>query len=298
MEKRRDKRIPNAVRLVLVILLAISAVITMLGAWSGIYQLVGLRDNVNDENSLTASFFSVGCGDCCLLVSGGKSLLIDSGENTGHDSALHYLRQNGIDKIDIALITHFDSDHCNNFLNILDEVGVERLITSFAFDGADASDQIITAAAEKGTAVEYKSANDKISLGNMSITVLSPNDKYKSDNDNSLVVMVESFGRSLLFMGDAGEDVEQTLCDSGMNLNCDILKAAHHGSGSGSGEELLSAAKPEYAVVSVGANSYGLPSVETISRLEACGAEVMRTDKSGRITFNITSDEIKVNTEY
>ena len=62
--------------------------------------------------------------------------------------------------------------------------------------------------------------------------------------------------------------------------------------------EFLSLAKPQYAVVSVGVNSYALPSVETISRMESVGAKVLRTDKSGTVLFKITNEEIKVNTDY
>lgn len=298
MEKTRGRRVPKAAIAVITAAVVVSILMTVFGVWSGIFSCAGLNSSVGGENTLTASFFSVGCGDCCLLASGGKTLLIDSGEKTNCDSAVHCLKKNGIDKIDVALITHFDSDHCNNFLNVLDKAEVKMLVTSSALNDNELSEQIISAAKEKGTAVEYKKTGDTISLGNMKVTVLSPNKKYRGDNDNSLAVKVEAFGHSMLFMGDASEAVEQDLLESGVNLKCDVLLSAHHGSELSSSEKFLEAAQPQYAVVSVGVNPYGLPSVETISRLENCGAKVVRTDESGCITFYITEDEIKVESEY
>ena len=57
----------------------------------------------------------------------------------------------------------------------------------------------------------------------------------------------------------------------------------HHGSKYSSCEEFLRAVQPEYAIISVGSNSYGHPTAEAIERLEDAGAEVYRTDEQGTI---------------
>lgn len=43
------------------------------------------------------------------------------------------------------------------------------------------------------------------------------------------------------------------------------------------------AVQPEYAIISVGSNSYGHPTAEAIGRLEDAGAEVYRTDEQRTI---------------
>ena len=63
--------------------------------------------------------------------------------------------------------------------------------------------------------------------------------------------------------------------------------AGHHGSKYATSEELLLAAKPEYAVISVGHNSYGHPAPETLERLGAAGCAIYRTDLMGTVTFTI-----------
>ena len=78
----------------------------------------------------------------------------------------------------------------------------------------------------------------------------------------------------------------------------DILKVAHHGSDTSSGAKLLEAIDPDYAVLSLGAgNDYNHPHKEPMERLQNCGAEIYRTDRSGTITFTVKEGEISVATE-
>lgn len=298
MAERKGRRTRAAVFIAVAAVVAVSVIITLTTGWSGIYRLVGLESKPDDENSLTASFFSVGCADCCIISSGGSHILIDAGDNSAKNRAVHYIRQNGIDRIDLAVITHFDSDHSNNFLNILNEVSVDTLVTSCALQNSEDGAEIIKAARQSGAAVEYKKAGDKLEVGDIDITVLSPSEIYSAENDNSLVLKLEALGRTMLFTADIGEKAEQDILQSSGDLKCDILKVSHHGSGKNTGEEFLSRVQPRFAVVSVGVNNYALPSVQTLSRLEAVGAAVLRTDKSGTVSFKITEEEIKVNTEY
>ena len=298
MAERKGRRTRAAVFIAVAAVVAVSVIITLTTGWSGIYRLVGLESKPDDENSLTASFFSVGCADCCIISSGGSHILIDAGDNSAKNRAVHYIRQNGIDRIDLAVITHFDSDHSNNFLNILNEVSVDTLVTSYAFKNSEDGADVVKAASQSGAAVEYKKAGDKLEVGDIDITVLSPSEIYSAENDNSLVLKLEALGRTMLFTADIGEKAEQDILQSSGDLKCDILKVSHHGSGKNTGEEFLSRVQPRFAVVSVGVNNYALPSVQTLSRLEAVGAAVLRTDKSGTVSFKITEEEIKVNTEY
>ena len=71
----------------------------------------------------------------------------------------------------------------------------------------------------------------------------------------------------------------------GSGLQADVLQIPHHGSRYSTGRELLAAADPGVAVVSVGKNSYGHPHPETLSRINDYGAELLRTDEDGTIEF-------------
>ena len=79
--------------------------------------------------------------------------------------------------------------------------------------------------------------------------------------------------------------LEERLVKYGALPDVDVLIAGHHGSKYASSERLLEAVRPEYAVLSVGYNSYGHPAPETLARLEAAGCAIYRTDWMGTITF-------------
>jgi len=59
---------------------------------------------------------------------------------------------------------------------------------------------------------------------------------------------------------------------------------AHHGSRTSSSEEWIEAAKPQFAIISVGeANLYRLPHPGVVERLQQAHAAVLRTDELGLI---------------
>jgi len=106
------------------------------------------------------------------------------------------------------------------------------------------------------------------------------------DNDASVVVMAEAFGRRLLLTGDVEAAAERRLLGARAELDCDVLKVAHHGSRSSSTERFLAAASPRLAVVSAGArNPYGHPAPEVVARLRRHGARVLRTDRDGMVVL-------------
>ena len=68
-------------------------------------------------------------------------------------------------------------------------------------------------------------------------------------------------------------------------LRSAVLKVSHHGSDTGSSETFLAAVQPTTAVISVGKNKYGHPSLRTIRHLERTGTKILRTDNEGDILF-------------
>lgn len=146
--------------------------------------------------------------------------------------------------------------------------------------------------------------------------IANADDATDSDENNaSAVLWLEYAGRSVLFTGDIGKEAEEKLIDDyaavGGELftvkaetawgesvtlspvldELDFLKVAHHGSSSSSSESFLSLVQPEAAFISAGTdNSYGHPSVQTLERLHAAGADIYRTDESGSIVLTISRD--------
>ena len=91
---------------------------------------------------------------------------------------------------------------------------------------------------------------------------------------------------SILFTGDIGFPAESMIVDSGVDIDCDILKVAHHGSKYSSSDEFIAACSPSVAVISVGKNNfYGHPAPSTLERLESYGCAVFRTDEEGAVVM-------------
>jgi len=97
------------------------------------------------------------------------------------------------------------------------------------------------------------------------------------------VILLDHANVDFLFTGDIGSLTEATILSRGIPISAEILKVAHHGSGSSSSVPFLEAVSPSEAIISVGENPYGYPNEETLDRLLAVGARIWRTDQSGTI---------------
>lgn len=233
----------------------------------------------------------VGQADCILIYSGGCSALIDTGLASSADEVAEALDSAGIKTVDVLMLTHMHDDHAGGFELISEQYGIDNLILpdyEFA-KGSYTSDSDRVYTEKQGMNFE---------IGGFEITLLAEYGDLPEENDRSVFVMAENSGKKFLFTGDAGKRAEERLLEERINIDCDVLKAGHHGSDSSLAKEFLAAASPEYAAISVGENnSYSHPSPETLSALGNCGAEILRTDKNGDITFYVENGEIKAETE-
>jgi len=131
-------------------------------------------------------------------------------------------------------------------------------------------------------------SGDRLDLDSVRVTVLSPDSVWAAQttdpNEESVVLLVEYRQVRMLLTGDAGVPVEVWL--AGRVGDLDVLKVGHHGSRSATSDAWLDEARPEIAVISVGArNTYGHPAPEVLARLVAHGVHVHRTDREGTITL-------------
>jgi competence protein ComEC len=120
-------------------------------------------------------------------------------------------------------------------------------------------------------------------------TMLHPRggETFKETNSVSISMVITYGEQTFLLTGDLPIAYESLLMSSGMlPKKITVYKAGHHGSKTSSGEQLLSYIKPEYAVISAGAdNKYGHPNVEALGRLQKYSKEILSTAERGTITF-------------
>jgi competence protein ComEC len=122
-------------------------------------------------------------------------------------------------------------------------------------------------------------------------------ERQRVRNDDSVVLEVLYGDVALLLTGDIGSDVERSLAPRLVPAKTRILKVAHHGSRTSTSQELLDAWRPQIALISCGReNPFGHPAPEVVSRLEAAGARIYRTDRDGEITVDTDGQHVVVRT--
>lgn len=88
-------------------------------------------------------------------------------------------------------------------------------------------------------------------LGSASFQILAPETiEAKGSNNNSVAIKLTNKENSFIFTGDAEHESEKAMCNSGIDLNCDVLVPGHHGSATATSWDFLQKTVPEYAVIS------------------------------------------------
>jgi len=251
----------------------------------------------SSDATLEVVFFNVGQGDCILLKTEGHNMLIDAGDIGKDKVILNYLAKYNVTNLDYIVATHPHSDHIGSMPSVIRAMdNVSMIIMPDKTHTTKTFENLIDVIEEKDIAMTIPKSGDVFNLGDASIQVLAPNSAtYKDINDYSIVLRVDFGDTSFLFTGDAETKSEsEQLGNSekllnGLPLKADVLKVGHHGSRTSSTQKYLDAVSPSYAVISSGAkNTYGHPDNEVISRLNAMGIVIYRTDINDTIIF--TSD--------
>jgi beta-lactamase superfamily II metal-dependent hydrolase len=232
-------------------------------------------------------FLDVGQGDSALIQYNGTTILIDAGEADEGPGIVTYLKHHGVSDIDLLIATHPHSDHIGGMQDVLKNFNVRSVIDSGMPHTTTTYQKFLETVDHKNISYSTVQQGDSISPApGLTLLVLSAPDGSKDQdlNDGSIVLMA-SYGRmNILFEGDAGTTAEESMIHSGLPLESQVLKVAHHGSPHGSGVPFIDRVRPEAAIISVGeGNPYNFPAVDTLLRLEDTGALIFRTDTDGSI---------------
>jgi competence protein ComEC len=236
---------------------------------------------------LTVTFFDVGQGDSALIQADGKSMLIDAGPDECSDKLLSYLSDLGIKQIDILVGTHPHEDHIGGMDDVLAKYSVSDIWMPKAAAETQTFEDLLLTIQGKGLKIAAPAPGSVHALGNAKVTVLTPiSQAYDDLNNYSIVLRIDYGDKSFLFTGDSEALSEQELLNSGSDLDADVLKVGHHGSNTATSQAFLDAVSPDWAVISCGKdNTYGHPHTETLTKLQAAGASILRTDLDGTITI-------------
>ena len=251
---------------------------------------VGLGRIEVESADLTVTALDVGQGSSTALLSGGQAALVDCGGDSSRsagDIAADYFAAMGLTRLDVLVLTHFDSDHFNGVEQLFYRMRVDKVAVPAGDTDPEDAARLMELAEREGAEVILVDETTELSLGDTALTLFPPLGGGTS-NEAGLFALCSHQEFDALITGDADAFVEKMLVKYCAIPDIELLVVGHHGSKNSSCEEFLRAAAPELAVISAGTNnSYGHPAQETLDRLTALGAEIHRTDWEGSVTVSV-----------
>ncbi len=303
MRKRRNTKMKKL--LSTAIALIIVGIAGILGTNEKLVDTVSnIGEQVNTQNEqqiefvaqedLLIDYIDVGQADSILIRNQDKVMLIDAGTNEEGETVVNYLENLGITKIDYLIGTHPHEDHIGGLDDVINKFDIGQIYMSKIETTTKTFEDVLEAIENKNLTVTAPNKGDEIVLGQATGEFMTEPILDKDNlNVSSLVFRLEFGNNSFLFMGDAEEENEKTISWP----KTDVLKVGHHGSSTSSSEEFLKQVQPQYAIIMVGEdNSYGLPTQETIDKLNTIGSTIYRTDENGTIQLTSDGNTIEIKT--
>lgn len=256
--------------------------------------LVGCRRS-EAATGLSVEVLDVGQSDCTLLRQGDAVWMIDAATTTERGSVIGALYDRRIERIDCLVLTHPHEDHIGNARMLLENYEVGTLIVSPCSTDDLTYRLVLETAEQQGVSCHVASAEEIYTLGGAVVEILLADASAAEPNDASVVLRVTYGNTAFLFTGDAELDGETALLATAAaeKLDCDFLKAGHHGSDTSCCEALLQAVTPTHVAISCGKNNeYGFPHQALLQRLDAIGATYHRTDEQGTLRYVSDGEEI------
>lgn len=245
----------------------------------------------------------MGQGDCTLITANGSAMLIDCGEYEYSAKVIDYLQSRGVKRLDYIIATHPHSDHMGGMYKMIDGFDVGEVIIPHIPDEDIPTtryfEKFLDSCEKKGASLTEAAVGQVIAVGSARAEIIAPaGGKYDDINDLSIGIILSFGDTDLLLTGDAGEQSEAEMINSGRLRHMSVYKAAHHGSSHSSTAELLKIISPDIAVISCGANnSYGHPADAAVNRLSQYTDKIYRTDIHGTIVAESDGKRLYVSTE-
>lgn len=222
----------------------------------------------------------VGQGLAVLVRTREHALLYDAGPrfgdfDLGERVVLPSLRQLGVDRLDLLLLSHADSDHAGGAEAVIRGMTVARVTSGEA--------------AELPLGLQAQPCVDgaRWAWDGVVFTTWRWRDAPPG-NAASCLLKVEAQGESLLLTGDVDAAAEKALLASDRDLRASWLQVPHHGSRSSSSAAFLDAVAPHGALLSRGwHNPFGHPHPGVVARYHARGIALYDSAELGAIRLQL-----------
>ena len=247
--------------------------------------------------NVTIKFIDVGQGEAILIALPEKTMLIDAGPTGSAPKIAQVLQELGRNKIDYLVATHPDEDHIGGMADVISSTQIGTIYapnktnntaTYRKFLAAIQNNNLQITLAEAGTII------DQIDSYKLEILWPKKDANFPETNDYSIIIKLTVGNKTFLFTGDAPTNAI-------LNSNpghIDVLKLSHHGSRTGTTEQLVRKLSPTYAILSYAVdNPYGHPMQSVLNALRKHSVEVWGTGANGTITITCDGTDIDISGE-
>lgn len=203
------------------------------------------------ENVLRVVIPATGKSDAVLLQADGFTVLNDTAfYETSRDLQM-LLKNSGIERIDLLILSHFDKDHIGGAANILRSFEVERVAMPDYYSGSEYWLDMMSVLSECETEQMIITAPADFTFGKLTVHIDAPKQTEYEDENNFSLITEACYGETrLLLTGDAlNERLGEYLDELQNGTHFDMIKLPHHGDSFPALQKLIKQISPDYAVI-------------------------------------------------
>jgi competence protein ComEC len=221
------------------------------------------------RDNLILTVLDVGHGQAILVQLPGKAnILFDTGSlhksDIGRRIIAAFLNYSGINRIDAIIVSHNDVDHINGIPEVVEHCEVDGIYANDAFfskaDRWGTAKFLEESLNEKGFKIQH--LDDELDFGSRAkVKILWPSkqvsqDETLSDNDKSMVSLIEFAGTEILLCSDIEKFAQRELLRLFPNLKPEVVVVPHHGSAKTLEADFLKSLEADILITSCGRRQY------------------------------------------
>lgn len=247
------------------------------------------------DGLLRVVVLDVGQGDATVaILPDGRALLVDAGGlagttfDMGSRVVIPALRGLGVRSLHALVLTHGDPDHIGGAAEVLRRIPVANVWDGVPVPPHPDLRAIQGIAGARRTVWRTVRPGDLEQAAGVEVRVHHPPEpdweRQRVRNDDSVVLELRYGDVSILLPGDIGREGEAALVPRLALAPLVVLKAAHHGSATSSGEGFLDAVGPDAVIFSAGRNNrFGHPAPLVVERFVRRGVPMFNTATDGAV---------------
>lgn len=223
---------------------------------------------------MKVTIFDVGDDNAAFIQVNGKSILIGSGSKESCGKVVKYIKNQGVDEIDHAILQEYNSA-ADGFVEVFENFSVKEVDTPQWHDSLiiekSYREEIINNIDNSTELVELKNG-DELSVGDAKLKVVLDKDSETDEYDKALVLRLVYGDTSILFGGESTRSKDLTKLD---DIKSNVFIIPNASMVKSLSTDLVKNVDPEIGIISVTAERKGRSDMENV--LKGRGAEAIYT---------------------